>query len=54
MAIATSHKTRMRARKEVLPVLFSPTRSVSGARRATWRAPKHRKFSRMMLSIRLS
>ena len=42
---AASHSARINARNEVLPVLFSPTSRVSGARRAACFVRKQRKFS---------
>ena len=36
--------------KEVLPVLFSPTSKVKGAKRAVCSSRKQRKFFRMILS----
>jgi len=39
----------MSARKDDFPVLFSPTRIVSGRRRAGWGFLKHLTFLRRML-----
>ena len=41
---AMSDRMRIIAMKDVLPVLFSPTSRVSGARRAVCSLRKHRKF----------
>ena len=50
-AKATSHNARINAMKEVLPVLFSPTRRVKGASLAVCSSRKHRKFLSVILSM---
>ena len=48
---AISHNTRISAKNDVFPVLFSPIRRVSGARRAVCSSWKHRKSLRVISDI---
>ena len=50
---ATSHIARIKAMKEVLPVLLGPTNRVSGAKGTVCWSAKQRKFSIVTLFTRL-